>query len=230
MKDLWSAKTSYGLKLRHAVRLRGSWAGSGENLGRQIVEAIVHAAIDRRYGGPLTRWEAPDAIIEVWVQIGSSEIVPEARSEKNILFLGVEGVEIKGRGRSAYYKPSVAITSRYKNENALFDALCKKARLEKGAWKDPDVQLWKSQWICLRSISTVHFFGKCPKHKTNLPMAPDRCITESSAYLIRNQDVSGGTAYLYDPINDSFMRAKKANPRVLEPLENPFASKVLPMS
>jgi AMMECR1 domain-containing protein len=83
----------------------------------------------------------------VWIQIGSSEIGPDARLEKDILLLGVERVEIEGRGKSAYYKPSVAVTNRYKTDKALFDALCKKARLEKDAWQQSDVHLRRTRWF-----------------------------------------------------------------------------------
>jgi|SRR5208282_191024 len=199
------------ITLRHAGRIRGSMTGSGKNLGRQVVDSVFRAAMDRRYGGHLTRWEMPDTLMEVWIQVGSSEIAPAARSEKNILLLGVEGVEIEGRGKSAYYIPSVAITSKYRNEMALLEALCKKARLEQGAWRRPEMKLRKTQWICLRSMSNDHFFGKRIDSKGKLPIRLDRCIEESTSYLIRNQDVTGGVAYLYDPIADLFVTTKKTN-------------------
>jgi AMMECR1 domain-containing protein len=198
------------ITLRHAGRIRGSMSAPGANLGRQITESVYRAAMDRRYGGHLTRWEMPDTLLEVWIQTGSSEISPDARFEKHVLLLGIEGLEIEGHGKSAYYKPSVAITSRYKSDTALFEALCKKARLQKDAWRQTDVSVRKTQWVCVRSVSNAHFFSHELEGKTKLPITPNNCIAESASYLLRNQDADGSSAYLYDPITDLFA-AKKAN-------------------
>jgi AMMECR1 domain-containing protein len=199
------------ISLRHEGKIRGSGAWPAENLGRQIAESTFRAAMDRRFGGPLTRWELPDAVIEVWLQIGSSEIAPETRVEDNLFLLGIEGVEIEGRGKSAYFKPSVPITSKYRNKKTLLEALCKKAGLEPDAWQQADVKLRKTQWICLSSANGDRFFGPALRSKDKLPFPPDRCIAESVSYLLRNQDVSGATAYLYDPISDLFIQTKRTN-------------------
>jgi hypothetical protein len=164
--------------------------------------------MDRRFGGPLTRWEEPNTSLEVWIQTGSSEIDSSARFDKNAFLLGIEGLEIEGRGKSAYYKPSVAVTSKNKTAAALFGALCKKAGLEKDAWQQPDVRVRKTQWLCLHSDARC--FGNEPDSEANVPIPLDAWIAESASYLIRNQDVNGGTAYLYDPIADLFI-AKRAN-------------------
>jgi len=198
------------ITLRHAGRIRGSMSAPGKNLGTQVIESVFRAAMDRRYGGPLARWEASGTSLEVWLQVGSSEIDHDARFEKSVLLLGVEGLEIDDHGQSAYYKPSVAITSRYKTDVTLFEALCKKAGLDKDAWKQPDVNVRRTQWLCLPSVSNAHFFGPQLSPVAKLPIPLDSSIAESAYYLIRNQNVSGGTAYLYDPIADSFV-GKKTN-------------------
>jgi hypothetical protein len=41
------------ITLRHCGRIRGSWSWPGDNLGRQIVESVFRAAMDRRYGAHL---------------------------------------------------------------------------------------------------------------------------------------------------------------------------------
>jgi AMMECR1 domain-containing protein len=199
------------ITLRHAGRIRGSMSAPGTNLGRQVIESVSRAAMDHRYDGPLSRWELSGTSLEVWIQTGSSEITPEARFGKNVLLLGVEGLEVEGRGKSAYYEPSVAITSKYKTDIALFEALCKKARLEKDAWRQPDVSMRSTQWLCLRSVNNAHFFGREPDAEAKLPIPINSCIAESASYVIRNQNVNGGTAYLYDPIADLFV-GKKSNP------------------
>jgi AMMECR1 domain-containing protein len=200
-----SAAERVNITLRHAGRIRGSMSAPGSNLGRQVIESVYATAMDRSYGGPLTRWELADTRLEVWIQIGSSEISHDARSGKNVLLLGVEGLEIEGRGQLAYYLPSVVITSKYKTDIALFEALCLKAGLEKDAWLRPDVSVRKTRWLCLPSVSNAHFFGRESDADAKLPMPLNSSIEGSASYLIRNQDASGRTAYLYDPIGDLFV-------------------------
>jgi AMMECR1 domain-containing protein len=191
--------------LRRGGRIRGSVSAPGANLGRQVIESVYRAAMDRSYGGHLTRWEISDTILEVWIQTASSEISHGARTEKNVLLVGIEGLEIEGRGQLAYYLPSVAITSKYKTDVALFEALCKKAGLEKDGWLQLDVSVRTTQWVCLSTVSNAHFFGQNPDAKDKLPISLNSSIEESASYLIRNQDASGRTAYLYDPIADLFV-------------------------
>jgi AMMECR1 domain-containing protein len=184
--------------LRNAGTVRGSMSATGSTLGRQIVRAAYRAALDSRFDGPLTRCELPHTTIEVWIQIASSEISHSARFEKNAILLGIEGVEIEGRGKTAYYKPSVPITSGNKTITALLEALCKKARLEKDAWRDSDIALRKTQWISVHpEPNGLAESGARPAE----PAAPlSSWIAESATFLIRNQDVSGDTAYFYNPI------------------------------
>jgi AMMECR1 domain-containing protein len=193
------------ITLRHGGRIRGSMSAPGSNLGRQIVQAAYRAAMDRRFGGPLTRSEVSDTTLEVWIQIGSEEISPDSRFKENVLLLGIEGLEIQGYGKSAYYKPSVAITGRHKTAIALFEALCKKAGLEKDAWQDSAVRLRKTQWLCLHNISKTHPFGLEHDAETTAAIPLNTWIAESAHYLVRNQDANGDTAYLYDPIADVFL-------------------------
>jgi hypothetical protein len=194
--------------LRHSGRIRSSMSASGTNLGRQVLETVFRAALDWRYGGPLSRWEVPDVVIEIWIQTGAIEIERDARSEKNPLLLGVEGVEIEGLGRFAYYKPSVAITSSYKTDTSLLEALCKKAGLPKDSWQRADVALRRTQWLCLTSVTNAKVFSLPANTSSSIPLALNKCIEESAKYLIRNQDITGLTAYLYDPIADQFLTAK----------------------
>jgi len=207
--DLPSAERVH-ITLRHAGRIRGSVSAPGPNLGRQIVDSVYDAAMDQSYGGHLTRGEASDTILELWIQIGSSEVNPSTRNEGNFLILGIEGMEIESNGKVTYYIPSIPITSKYKTETALFGALCVKAGLEREAWLQPNVRVRKTQWLCLPSIRNTTFFGREPDTDTGVPIPLDSSIQESASYLIRNQDASGRTAYLYDPIANLFV-GKRTN-------------------
>ncbi|MGA2654226.1 MAG: AMMECR1 domain-containing protein [Terracidiphilus sp.] len=193
------------ITLRHAGRMRGSESVPGTNLGSQIIESVYAASMDRSNGGHLTKWEVPDVALEVWLQTGSVEVSHSARFEKGILLLGIEGLEIEGRDQLAYFLPSVPITSKYKTEVALLEALCRKAGFEKDAWLRPDVSLRKTQWVCITSVSNSHFFGEKPDTDAKLPIPLDSSIEESASYLIRNQDANGRTAYLYDPFADAYV-------------------------
>jgi AMMECR1 domain-containing protein len=198
------------ITLRIAGRIRGSMSAPGANLGRQVVQAVFRAAMDRRFGGPLTRWELSNTNVEVWIQTGSSEIDLRARFDKDVLLLGVEGLEIEGYAKSAYYKPSVAITSKRKTAVSLFEALCKKAGLDKNAWRERDVRLWKTHWVCLRNLCNAPSPGQERDDKGAFSMPLRSWVAECASYLVRNQDATGNTGYLYDPIADVFV-PKRAN-------------------
>jgi AMMECR1 domain-containing protein len=198
------AASRVNVTLRHAGRIRGSMSAPGVNLGCQIIEAVYRAALDQRFGACITRAEIPDAKIEVWIQTGSLEVSREARLEKDIFLLGIEGLEVEGEGKSAYYKPSVAITSKSKTPTELFSSLCLKAGLEKNAWISPNVYIRKTQWICIDEASNIQQISRNTQDPNVTSIQLDAWIRESASYLVRNQDINGDTAYLYDPIADLF--------------------------
>jgi AMMECR1 domain-containing protein len=198
------------ITLRHAGRIRGSMSAPGSDLGKQIVEAVYRAAMDRRFGGPLTKSELPRTSLEVWIQTGVSELNVDAGFEIDAL-LGIDGFEIEGDGKSAYYKPSVPVTSKNKSAVSLFEALCRKAGLEKDAWRRSDVCVRKTQWVCVSSISNANSSGQEFDSLAKTPIQLDVWVAESASYLVRNQQVDGLTAYLYDPIADQFKNRKRTN-------------------
>ena len=59
--------------------------------------------------------------------------------------LGLHGIAICD-GHSAYYKPSVALTSGVARHDLLLDKLTKKAWLLPGAWRDPCTTLQRTSW------------------------------------------------------------------------------------
>jgi AMMECR1 domain-containing protein len=199
--------------LRHKGRIRGSMSASGLTLGRQIVDAVYRAALDRRLGGPLTRSEMPAAELEVWIQIAALEIAPDIRTKDDAFLLGIEGLEINFEGKSAYYKPSVAITSRNKTAIKLFEALCKKAGLEREAWQRSEVSVRRTQWIYIHNLDKILSPGPALDTNNKAAVTLNTWIEESVSYLIRNQYVDGSTAYLYDPITDVFTGSNAHNVR-----------------
>jgi AMMECR1 domain-containing protein len=195
--------------VRHAGRLRGSVSADGANLGRQVVASVYHAALDRSYGGPLTQGEVCETRFEVWIQTRSLEVKPDDRLLNGAFLAGVEGLEVELGGRSAYMLPSVAITGTHKTETALLRALCLAAGLEEYAWRLSEVNVRKTQWICLPSVGNASFFSQVSATGGKLSMPLSRSIEESVSYLLRSQDATGRAAYLYDPVIDEFVGKKK---------------------
>ena len=184
--------------LRRGNQIRGSMSAKGVTLFDQIVSATRQAALDDRFGGPIRRWELSAARIEVWLQTASEEIPHAMRNSAHAMQMGHEGVEIRTANRFAYYKPSVAVTSKHKSQAQLFRALCRKARLGKDAWQDATVGLRRTHWVVCSSVAAIE--PNVQPH--SLMDETSEWIRNSTRYLIENQDCSGNTAYLYDPVRD----------------------------
>jgi len=125
-------------------RLLASMSGRGATLNDAVLEAAARAAADARCGRRLAAADLPDARVELWVQT-ASEVIDSAVLARDV-DLGFHGVQVSGGGRSAYYKPSVALTSGLTRHDRLLDKLTKKARLPPGAWRDPRVTLRRTTW------------------------------------------------------------------------------------
>ena len=188
--------------LRTRGRLRGSMSAAGENLGAQIQGAVIRAACDKRFKSRLAQAELDHVDLEIWLQTGSERISAENAAAGGFLELGVDGAEVRLGSKSAYYKPSVAITrGRYTTE-AFMSSLCKKAGLAKETWKDPRCIVLRTRWISVSdgpggSVSP-HIPGEVEIRRADVA----RWLQESAAYLTNSIQASGDFTYIYDPIND----------------------------
>jgi len=188
--------------IRTHGRLRGSMSSKGQSLGAQIQEAVRRAACDTRFNSRLTAIELNHVDLEVWLQTGSERVSREEIAAANFLELGVDGVEVHLGSKSAYYKPSVAITKGKHTTQELLSALCRKAGLAKDMWKDPSAVILRTKWLFLSQFPTGTV-SLCASRSDEITRADIICwLRESVAYLTNSLQVSGDFTYIYDPIRD----------------------------
>jgi len=187
--------------LRTLGRLRGSMSAEGETLGEQIRRAVEQAATDKRFHSRLTAIEVPQVDIELWLQTGSEPVTAEDIEGGRCLELGVHGVAIRMAGKSAYYKPSVPITSGKRSLQSLLSGLSRKAGLPGDAWKDPSAELLRTHWTKM-SRDAVRNPHQAPGERVVSREMVGRWLQESVRYLVNSRQASASFTYLYDPIED----------------------------
>jgi hypothetical protein len=191
--------------LRREGRLRASMSGAGPTLDYQLLAATRAAIADRRYGGEITISEVTDLDIEVWIQMGSIYASLEERKQIGFFYMGVDGVEVRFNAKTAYFKPSVALTSPVKDQTALLSKVCRKAGLSDAEWLNPEVEIYKTSWqsVVLPAISgtstRISRLRKMATVRLNESFIRD-LKRQSVLYLIRNQKASGEITYLVNAI------------------------------
>lgn len=188
--------------------LRGSMSGVGVTLDDQLRDATRRAASDNRFTGAITYSDLENVHVELWLQLSREPIVVEQRNIEDAFILGVEGLEIEEGSASAYYKPSVAITSSFKTPQIMLSALCKKAGLEPDAWSKEDCSVWKSAWshICDQQqgkgvlLSALRPMDS-PAHLILSDM--NRWVERGAQYLLKSQNLSGSITYEYSPLHNA---------------------------
>ena len=189
--------------LRTNGRLRGSMSGTGGTLAAQIRSAVINAARDKRFSSRLSLNDLPSTSIEVWVQVAATPVPLDERESRNFITLGKQGVEVHCDGRSAYFKPSVAITSRHKTLEKFMNAVCRKAKLPATAWKGAECEVIRTEWVSFvkdrERIRSVH----APEARRIAVEYIEEWLADTVAYLCANRQISGDITYLYDPIADS---------------------------
>lgn len=193
--------------LRTNGAVRGSMSGQGSTLGEQLEDAVYRSSRDTRFSGSVVRADLKQMTVEVWLQL-SSELIPvEARDTETVIRLGLDGVELELGSAFAYYKPSVALTSRFRSSSEMFSALCKKAGLPADAWKFPDCQLRKTTWLhccetpsreVLEMVALRPFAPLAIKAESMMEWAQS-----SAGYFMANQHSDGSFCYQYLPFSDS---------------------------
>ncbi len=124
--------------------LRASMAGRGATLRDAVDSGARRSAHDSRFAGMLTPAELRDATLELWVQRVDEPLSPSAAV--TTLDLGVDGVKLSRDGQSAYYKPSVALTSAVAGPVWLLRRLVKKAGLSGDVWSYAGTSLRRTEW------------------------------------------------------------------------------------
>lgn len=201
--------------LRTYGAVRGSMSGHGETLREQLLDAVERASRDRRFSSSIVKADLAHVSVEVWLQTSATAIPVEERETEETIQLGLEGAEVEQGAAFAYYKPSVALTSRFESSGELFSALCKKANLPADAWKSPDCLIRRTSWI--------HFCETPSREVLEMsalrPTTPLAITAESmvewaqrcAGYFIENQHSDGSFCYQYSPFSDSAKKGE-ANP------------------
>ena len=171
------------MTFRTRGRLRGSMSAEGQSLGAQIQAAVRSAARDKRFYSRLTnidlRAAGPGDMVANQFRAGFAGRSCDRQFSR--IGCGWSGVRLDTK--SAYYKPSVAITSGRYTTGALLSALCKKAGLARDAWKDPKCIVLRTRWIVIscdsRSESSSQPGGAAEVVISDIV----RWLRESAAYL-----------------------------------------------
>lgn len=192
----------------------------GSNRGN-VVDAVIFAAVniisDRRFDLPLG--ENLDWLEDIHISINIFAKKEEVKSRslekiKKELELGIHGVQIKRGKHQALFKDSVAITSRM-NHKELLQSLCKKAKLDKDAWKEKATQIYKFRtlhFIEARNEQAYLDLMRAAPYIALKDVTRERCkqaIAAGGSWLIRNQRPDDGYRYLYYPGKDRY--SKKDN-------------------
>jgi AMMECR1 domain-containing protein len=140
----------------HGTRLRGSQSGSTpsdapDRLFRDIEEAVGECVEDKRFGGKITPGEiAETSLVFNFVRNETRLPVHDLKGLKKSIELGIHAVRVRRGGKTAFFKESVAISKNYSHAK-LFKRLCKKAKLPKTCYTDPDTAIYRYDAVTFRT-------------------------------------------------------------------------------
>jgi AMMECR1 domain-containing protein len=179
--------------------LRASQSGRGPSLDEAVSAAAWRAARDERFGARLAADDVPALRLDLWIRRGSEPLTDPSRLE-----LGLDGIELTLDGHSAYYKPSVALTSAVADHERLLRKLAKKAGLPPDAWRS--ARLARTSWD--------HFVAApggvvLPLRRLRPLEAPvvdaaavEQAARAAAARLLAVQDADGLYLYRYQPLKN----------------------------
>jgi AMMECR1 domain-containing protein len=192
--------------LRSRGAVRGSMSGHGATLLEQIRDAVARAASDHRFAGPLVACERDRLFIEVWIKESAIGIPCERRGDAIAMVPGIEGLEVELGAAFAYYKPSVALTRKFRSFGHMLTKLCRKAGLDGDAWRYPWCWVRRTRWSHFsedRDGNTVELVSLCRIHSPE----PDEYVLRGwieggAAFLMNSQTATGMYAYEYSAVFD----------------------------
>lgn len=186
--------------LRRGGRLLGSMSGGGETLADQIRIAVSNASLDKRFRARITAAEIGMIDIELWLQVGYTTVTPEDLGDGRLLRWGIDGIEVSADGKSAYYKPSVPLTSGKHSNSALLTAICRKAGLDKSRWRAEGLEVKRTHWRLVTENLAIKegWRGSGTNRLSGRHLI--EALQASASYLINGRQASGEFTYLYDPL------------------------------
>lgn len=188
-------------------RLCASMGGRGESLDAAVSAAARRASIDRRFGGTLLPGHIDVLRLDLWVLTG---VVPfgDANDVLTTLDIGLDGVEFRLGLKTAYYKPSVPLTSGITDPEQLMRKLAKKAGLAPGDWRDPRARIWRTSW---EHFVDAPALARRPMRLRRLrpletpavdPASLTRAVRTAQERLLAGQAESGTYLYEYQPLTN----------------------------
>jgi AMMECR1 domain-containing protein len=198
------APVHLNITLRREGRLCGSMSSDHADPPEAIAIAVRRAALDTRFGKPISLEQVDSTVIELWIEIQSASMGTNALSLESFR-LGLDGVRITFGSRTAYYKPSVALTSGVASATELLKKLCRKAGLDQTAWVDANARIERTSWQ-----HVVEYRGACVElsrlraaHSAPVQRPDVVCRANLSLNrLLATQQEDGRFGYIYDPVKD----------------------------
>ena len=177
--------------------------GQGSTLADAVAVGARRAACDPRWGPALTPGDISAVTIELWVRTGVEPLSPHRALAS--FDLGVDGVQLRRDGHSAYYKPSVPLTAGVTRPVPLLRRLVRKAGLHGDAWCQVGTELQRTTWqnyLEHRALAT----GVARLHRLRPTITPSVTSAELGCRIglvgdrmIATQDEAGRFMYLYHP-------------------------------
>jgi AMMECR1 len=190
--------------------LRASMSGHGGSLAEAVAVGGRRAARDTRFGPGLTSADLATATIELWVQTSDEALSPVAAL--TTFDPGVDGIRLRRDGRSAYYKPSVPLTSGITRPVRLYRRLARKAGLDPEAWCQPGTELRRTQWRNYLENAALPS-GVARLHRLRPVSTATVCAAELAERLrlacermVAAQDQTGRYLYRYHPFTGQAAR------------------------
>ncbi len=129
---------------------------------------------------------------------------------KKTFNLGIHGIDIRRNERYAYYKPSVAITSRFNSLERLLERICRKAKLNSNDWKENDAILNRTHWLHYAepihgSTEAIPLFRLRSRNKISINTETiTQALRLTAKRLCASQRADGTYNYTYDAYKDVF--------------------------
>lgn len=203
----------------HGTRLRGSQSGSvpsdaPDRLARDIEEAVGECVEDKRFGGKITEGEIAETSL-VFNFVRNETLLPEHDLEdlKKSVELGIHAVRLRRGGKTAFFKESVAISKSYSHAK-LFERLCKKAKLPKTCYTDPETAIYRYDAVTFRTsrggeIADLYRYDLLiPEDEVTARNTRTRLNLAYDWFLNNVDPETGRVEYRYYPSRDKYSKSQ----------------------
>lgn len=208
IEDMPNPYEKLNVTMRIEGKVRASMSGAGDTLLEALKNAVSKCLYDNRFGSAPVMYEFDKINLELWLQV-DKELLDNDTLEtvaKTFKF-GVDGLELNYSWLSAYFKPSVAVTSEVEDLEKLLQKLSIKAGLTNASWCFPQTQLYRTTWLhyvetindeqerVAEQLITLRPNVMRPANAESILLSAERAGT----HLARLQQSNGRYNYLYNP-------------------------------